>query len=91
MSPFNWQKLYALRPTVFAADPHHRTPLYAKWCQTEMTIPWPKYRKERESEAKKERRVHGAALRGHAERLLGPLSPRDAARWEGMQKPKEMA
>lgn len=58
MNPFNWKQNYALTPTKFAADQGHRTPLYSKWCTTNMTVPWEKYRAEREGEAKLERRVH---------------------------------
>lgn len=59
MNPFDWRKNYALKPTKFAADPHHRTPLYSKWCQTGMTVPWDKYRKAHDQEAKLERRTYG--------------------------------
>lgn len=55
---FDWHNNYALTPTKFAADQGHRTPLYSKWCTTNMTVPWEKYRAEREGEAKLERRVH---------------------------------
>jgi len=55
---FDWRSNYKLNPTKFSADVHHRTPLYAKWCQTGMSVPWDKYRATREVEAKKERRVH---------------------------------
>lgn len=55
---FNWRSNYMLQPTKFAADPAHRTPLYSKWMQTEMTEPWEKYRDERQDKAKLERRVH---------------------------------
>lgn len=58
ITPFNWRATYATQPTQFAADPSHRTPLYAKWCQTGMTVPWPQYRDKHEDKAKLERRVH---------------------------------
>ncbi len=58
MTPFNWRAAYANKQTQFAADQGHRTPLYSKWCSTNMTVPWEKYRAEREGEAKLERRVH---------------------------------
>ena len=57
-SPFNWRATCANVPTQFAADPMHRTPLYSKWCQTGMTVPWPQYRDKHEDKAKLERRVH---------------------------------
>lgn len=85
---FDWRTTYALVPTKFAADPSHRTPLYSKWCQTEMSVPWPKYRKAREAEAKKERRVHGVTAGGHASLALGPLSERDKKRYAESQKPR---
>lgn len=55
---FDWRSAYASLPTQFAADPMHRTPLYSKWCQTGMTVPWPQYRDKHEDKAKLERRVH---------------------------------
>jgi hypothetical protein len=41
---FNWRENYANRQSVFAADPSHRTRLYAEWCRTDRAIPWPQYR-----------------------------------------------
>lgn len=57
-SPFNWRATYANKQTQFAAAPSHRTPLYSKWCQTGMTVPWPQYRDKHTDKAKLERRVY---------------------------------
>lgn len=80
MNPFNWKQASAARPTQFAADPNYRTPLYSKWRQTAMTIPWEQYRDERDDEAKLERRVHAVSEGGHAQQSLGPLSGKRKSR-----------
>ena len=53
---FDWRSNYALTPTKFAADPQHRTLIYSRWCQTEMTIPFATYRKERGDDVKPRRK-----------------------------------
>lgn len=81
---FDWRSNYMLQPTKFAADPAHRTPLFSKWMQTEMTVPWPKYRDARNGEAKKERRVH--AMPAKVSSIS--LEPRNVSRISDIPKAK---